>query len=169
MASFLTQNGSKTLIIVDHIDYLFDFIAVYKPATGLASLQLIQLLAVIHQLFHCQEIVQELSIKMRECRLQRPEREDLDNILTEPDLITRVNKEKCYTEVNVHEDLLLVNFAFSYFTYLQRVAANIDLYRAVNKNTFPYLSEKDTIEPKLMFLWLYKLQNLLNSAIVLLK
>lgn len=94
---------------------------------------------------------------MRDCRLVKPELENLDNILTEPDLMTRINKEQCYTEVNVHEDLQLVNFAFSYFTYLQRLSANIDLYRAVNKSTFPYLSEKDTLEPKLMFLWFYKL------------
>ena len=34
---------------------------------------------------------------------------------------------------------------------------------------YPYATEKEQLEPKLMFLWHYKIQNLINSALVLLQ
>ena len=48
-------------------------------------------------------------------------------------------------------------FAQNYHTFLQRLAANVDLYRAVSTNLYPYVQAKDYVEPKLMFLWQYKI------------
>lgn len=44
----------------------------------------------------------------------------------------------------------------------------MDLYRSVKQESYPYVTQKDQVEPKLMFLWHYKIQNLLNTALGLL-
>ncbi|CAK62262.1 unnamed protein product (macronuclear) [Paramecium tetraurelia] len=160
MAQYLTTNDS-------YIDSLFSYMQEYKPSPG--STALIQLLAVIHQMFHCTDITQEISIKLKDCRIKQIEQQDSDNLVTEPDLMTRMKHEQFYTEMNVSEDLSITQFTYAYFSYLQRLAANIDLYRAACRNSYPYLSDKDQVEPKLMFLWHYKMQNLINSAAILLK
>ncbi|CAD8147515.1 unnamed protein product [Paramecium octaurelia] len=160
MAQYLTTNDS-------YIDSVFSYLQEYKPSPG--STALIQLLAVIHQMFHCTDITQEISIKLKDCRMKKIEQQDSDNLVTEPDLMTRMKNEQFYTEMNVSEDLNITQFTYAYFSYLQRLAANIDLYRAACRNSYPYLSDKDQVEPKLMFLWHYKMQNLINSAAILLK
>ncbi|CAD8051365.1 unnamed protein product [Paramecium primaurelia] len=160
MAQYLTKNDS-------YIDILFNYIQEYKPIAG--STALIQLLSVIHQMFHCTDITQEISIKLKDCRIKKIEQQDQDNLVTEPDLMTRMKNEQFYTEMNVSEDLSIQQFTYAYFSYLQRLAANIDLYRAACRNSYPYLNDKDHVEPKLMFLWHYKMQNLINTAAILLK
>jgi len=49
------------------------------------------------------------------------------------------------------------------------LAANVDLYRAVLKLNYPYVADKEQIEAKLMFLWHYKIQNLINSGLILIQ
>ncbi|CAD8065164.1 unnamed protein product [Paramecium sonneborni] len=160
MAQQLTKNDSN-------IDILFNYLSEYKGITG--STALIQLLAIIHQMFHCADISQEVSIKLRDCRIKKIEQHYSDNLVTEPDLMTRMKHDQFYTEMNVSEELNISQFTQAYFSYLQRLAANIDLYRAACRNSYPYLNDKDHIEPKLMFLWHYKMQNLVNNATILLK
>ncbi|CAD8071937.1 unnamed protein product [Paramecium sonneborni] len=164
----MTKQMAQLLIKNDnYIDRLFNYLSEYKPMAG--STSLIQLLAIIHQMLHCADITQEISIKLKDCRIQKIEQHYSDNLVTEPDLITRMKNDQFYTEMNVNEELNIQQFSQAYFSYLQRLAANIDLYRAACRNSYPYLNDKDHIEPKLMFLWHYKMQNLVNSAAVLLK
>lgn len=48
------------------------------------------------------------------------------------------------------------------------MAANVDLIKAAYKQCYPYMNFNDYVEPKLMFLWHYKIQNILNVGLEML-
>ncbi|CAK83531.1 unnamed protein product (macronuclear) [Paramecium tetraurelia] len=56
-----------------------------------------------------------------------------------------------------------IEFAQQYYSYLQRVANNMDIYYASQKMQYPYLEENQS--RKIRFLWLFKLTNMINFKI----
>ncbi|CAD8121469.1 unnamed protein product [Paramecium sonneborni] len=152
----------------EHIDYLFSFLQ--TTSKDLNPISVVHLLLVIHQQFQFNELIQEVAIKLRETKMPwiQLEKHEWQSIKTEPDLPKKQQSQIILTEFEDSTRPAAIYVQLCY-VYLQKLAANIDLYRAVSKFTYPYVSEKDQIEPKLMFLWHYKIQNLINSGLILLQ
>ncbi|KAM3132200.1 hypothetical protein pb186bvf_015660 [Paramecium bursaria] len=147
----------------DHLDLFFSYIKASR-LNKLAPLGLVKLLSTIHQAFATSDFMYEIAIKLRESRFQWLQQES--KMLTEADEDRQ--RGQSLTEA-ADNDNDIWEFIRNYYTYLQRVAANVDLFRSVQKDHYPYTNEKEYIEPKLMFLWHYKIQNTMNTALVLLK
>ncbi|CAD8173563.1 unnamed protein product [Paramecium pentaurelia] len=152
----------------EHIDYLFSFLQ--TTSKDLNSLSVVHLLSVIHQQFQYNELIQDVAIKLRETKMPwiQLEKHEWQSTKTEPDLPKKQQSQIILTEFEDSSRPAAI-YAQLCYVYLQRLAANIDLYRAVSKFMYPYVSDKDQIEPKLMFLWHYKIQNLINSGLILLQ
>ncbi|CAD8157632.1 unnamed protein product [Paramecium octaurelia] len=152
----------------EHIDYLFSFLQ--TTSKDLNPLSVVHLLSVIHQQFQYNELIQDVAIKLRETKMPwiQLEKHEWQSTKTEPDLPKKQQSQIILTEFEDSSRPAAI-YAQLCYVYLQRLAANIDLYRAVSKFMYPYVSDKDQIEPKLMFLWHYKIQNLINSGLILLQ
>ncbi|CAK82680.1 unnamed protein product (macronuclear) [Paramecium tetraurelia] len=152
----------------EHIEYLFSFLQ--TTSKDLNPLSVVHLLSVIHQQFQYNELIQDVAIKLRETKMPwiQLEKHEWQSTKTEPDLPKKQQSQIILTEFEDSSRPAAI-YAQLCYVYLQRLAANIDLYRAVSKFMYPYVSDKDQIEPKLMFLWHYKIQNLINSGLILLQ
>ncbi|CAD8123204.1 unnamed protein product [Paramecium sonneborni] len=162
----------------EHIDYLFSFLQ--TTSKDLNPISVVHLLSIIHQQFQFNELIQEVAIKLRETKMPwiQLEKHEWQSTKTEPDLPKKQQSQIILTEFedSNRPATIYVQLCYVYlqklavcYVYLQKLAANIDLYRAVSKFMYPYVNEKDQIEPKLMFLWHYKIQNLINSGLILLQ
>ncbi|CAD8171458.1 unnamed protein product [Paramecium octaurelia] len=68
-----------------------------------------------------------------------------------------------YSEYPIKFYNVEIEFAQQYYSYMQRVANNLDIYYASQKMQYPYLEENQS--RKIRFLWLFKLTNMINFKI----
>ncbi|CAK68578.1 unnamed protein product (macronuclear) [Paramecium tetraurelia] len=152
----------------EHIEFLFQFLE--TRSKDLSGVQVVNLLAAIHQQFQYNELIQEVAIKLRETKMSwvQLEKQEWYSTQTEPDQQKNQQTQKILTEFEDKAQPARI-YAQLCYVYLQKLAANVDLYRSVIKLNYPYITEKDYIEAKLIFLWHYKIQNLINSGSILIQ
>ncbi|CAD8111333.1 unnamed protein product [Paramecium primaurelia] len=152
----------------EHIEFLFQFLE--TKSKDLQGVQVVHLLAALHQQFQYNEIIQDVAIKLRETKMPwvQLEKQEWYSTQTEPDLQKNQQTQKILTEFEDKAQPARI-YAQLCYVYLQKLAANVDLYRAVLKLNYPYVADKEQIEAKLMFLWHYKIQNLINSGLILIQ
>ncbi|CAD8213547.1 unnamed protein product [Paramecium octaurelia] len=152
----------------EHIEFLFQFLE--TKSKDLQGVQVVHLLAALHQQFQYNEIIQDVAIKLRETKMSwvQLEKQEWYTTQTEPDQQKNQQSQKILTEFEDKAQPARI-YAQLCYVYLQKLAANVDLYRAVLKLNYPYVADKEQIEAKLMFLWHYKIQNLINSGLILIQ
>ncbi|CAD8176039.1 unnamed protein product [Paramecium pentaurelia] len=65
-----------------------------------------------------------------------------------------------FSEYPIRFNTVEIEFAQQYYSYLQRVANNLDIYYSSQKMQYPYIEESQS--RKIKFLWLFKLMNMIN-------
>ncbi|CAD8187019.1 unnamed protein product [Paramecium octaurelia] len=149
-----------------HISTLFEFLATIT--FDFQPMQIIQLLAILHQLLSKDELSQNISIKIRTVKMPW-----LQNIGTLNGIMDQ--KEKCQQsssiiqldEIPYQEPSSQFLYVQQCYFYLQLLSQNIDLYYAISFNNYPYNAGYE-IDHRLKCTWIYKIQNIMNYAIQLL-
>lgn len=77
----------------------------------------------------------------------------------------KVNVINAEEEIKIQPLKDLKQFVRIYYSYLLKLGSNMELISSVMRGEYPYEVESD---PKLKFLWIYKLQNIIQAGMILL-
>jgi hypothetical protein len=127
-----------------------------------------------HFLYLNSQLQYEIALRLKESKIywlsyieQRFKAKDFDIDPNEVRVLSQVdyqksnfnldNRSSCENKDDRFQSVDLVSFSKTYYIYLQRLGANVDLYVAVSQGNYPYQKSNEIVEAKLMFLWHYKI------------